>query len=362
MRGFKKLAAWTAAFLISTGFGLASDEAQASRYDNISVDIRSTPGTYFAYDTTTQFTFYLKNETSSTYINNGRLKASLSAGTFSDSFPVIDPTGKYNCTVSTDRTAIDCAITAAPLEIVVFPLNARMPLRSSSNPVTSVTLNWNVRFGNGDSENFIVSGVTPGANPVTLSSSSATQAEGAAITDPAFVYTGGNNNVPNSNAQSPDPKTAAATFDPKTGVFVLATIKEYETASDPRCTTNSIHCAEFKIEKKIGTADDGTLILDKAVFPDDLDEKLVFVLRIDSTEVIGKNISQSFLRYYPDGSTTDFVPLLECEKRAPLPDDKPCVAKKFVWTKGAAQKVDPELAGDWQYELWSNRNGFVAIF
>ena len=351
MRGLEKFGGWAAGLLIAVGCGVASTDAQAVRYDNIEVKVTPStpnlspgkPGTY---------TFYVANYTNGT-INNIRFRAYLSAGA---SFAENNPIGAGTPAACTRVTLqeIDCSISGGIVSsgFSTFDFAFTAPASGST-----VSLSWNVRFGQGEATNYIVS--TPGVNPADISLIADTTTEVKAYVPPSGdnVYTG--TAIPSGT----DPFTVGIIVDPAANKVVTAGIVEKQ------CSQPTRKCAQLEVLRK-ETLSDGSLVFYRAEYTGDaattdLDKRLVIVLRFGALAVAGQSLSQLNIFYTPDPTEDNPSPtpiqLLACPKRepnfVPTVGDPPCVASKLEFTKKTAP--DPSLIGVVQAELWAAKNGYV---
>ncbi|HVG05902.1 MAG TPA: hypothetical protein VM937_13270 [Burkholderiaceae bacterium] len=352
MRWGKRVTVYGAGLFIAAGFGLAPFEAQAVRSDNIEVKVTSSTSS-LSLGKPGAFTFYIANQTNGT-INSVRFRATLSAGEFAESNP-INSGAPASCT-RVDPQNIDCSVGGGIANFGYTTFDFAFTAPASG---TQVILNWNVRFGQGHSENFIRTGSTPGAEPTTVSliADSTTKAEAyiPAAGGPSDLFTG--TAIPGTD----DPFTVKMVVDPTANKVITGRIDESVTCLQP-----THKCVKLNVLRK-ETQSNGELLFFPAAFTGnptttDLDEKLVFVLRLAASEVAGKSINHVSLFYIADGSTVP-IEIPACPKRkpayVPAVEDPPCLARKIEYTKRTAPVQG--LIGGWEFEFWAAKNGFIDV-
>lgn len=350
MRGIEKIGLWTAGVLIAVAGGLASSDAQAVRYDNIEVTVTPTP-TEVSYGAPGSYNFYIQNGTNGT-INNVRFRATLSAGEFALANPI--GSGAAASCVRVDPQNLDCALTGSLGSFAFSSFDFAFTAPASG---IAVSLSWNVRFGQGTATNFISNANSPVANPpdVALISDNTTRASAYIPPDGFNLFTG--TALPSVGDQF----TVGVLINPaNTDIVITGAINE----SAAPCSLR--RCAQLNVVKKApGQPDQLAIYADDA--STDLSSKLVIILRVDASELKGKNIRQTTLFYTPDPDPLTphiipgAVPVGPCGSLDPsfVPGTVPCIAKKIEYTKRNAPS--PELIGDWEFELWASRNGFVDL-
>jgi hypothetical protein len=226
---------------------------------------------------------------------------------------------------------------------------------------TSVEVEWDVRFGQGDATNFISTGASATDDfvptPVPLIGNSTSEARSYVPQTGAPLSTG-SNFVPTND----DPFAVYVYADPAINKFVTAAIKEAVPEGGRTCYfAGTFTCAQLDVLNAVSG--------ERAIYAanGDLESRLEIKLRVAAFLTKGKNISQATVWYTPDVPVGVPLPaptqLDACPKRpadyAPQPDEPPCLAKRIEYTKRTAP--DSTLIGVWEFTLYASKNGFIDL-
>lgn len=349
MRGLGSLRAYVAGFLMTAGLSLTAFDAQAIRYDNIDVVVKPTPAT-LSYGAPGSYQFYIANLTNGS-INTIRFRATLSAGEFALTNP-IGSGASATCT-RVDPQNLDCSITGGVVSYGYSTFDFAFTAPPSGGPVS---LSWNVRFGQGESTTYITGGGGSNPSDIALITNSSTEAE-------AYIPPTGFNLYTGTAVPSPgDSFTVNMLINPASNRVITGAITESPTST--ACTQQK--CVQLGVLKKITDTTNGDQTFAHAVYTEDesttdLSTKLITILRVDASELKGKRIRQATLFYTNDlGNRSQIGACASLDPSyAPGPTEPPCLARAVEYTKRTAPT--PELIGDWEFELWSSRNGFVDV-
>jgi hypothetical protein len=348
MRGWNRFESAAAGLLIAVGCGFTTSDVVATTEtrNSITATVTALPHT-FPQSAYGAYEFTLTNNSSGSF-NNGRLRATLAtagAEFLVGAAPV--ETGKATCDFLS-TTEVDCLIGNGSVAVgasITFSFQVKTPAG------TEVILHWNVRPGEGDSTSWL-----PGKEntPLSSDSTSGDTAKIATVVPPSghLVYTGDN-----YRPKIGDKHTTAVDVFPQSSTLIIAGITEGTEAEPNGVCYGARYCSQVSVETGTGQ---------KAKFDPSnpanstLAQKLTIVLRVDASEVAGLNINTTQIWYQPDEGNGFY--LLNCPKPSkptyvPTPDYSPCIQSRSVLSK----KLAADLAGDWEFVIFSLGNGMFAF-
>lgn len=289
-------------------------------------------------------------------INNVRFTGTASA-TDTDEKVLFSSVEGASCTVSTDRTAIECAIgqlkagQAAPVFAVFFQAPAKdtvspIPNGVSGSCATTDCVNFSgVTYyaeGTGGPNSVPQNSTTIwAAAPVTLGTNSPTFVKSAVQKSGGALFTG------NGAVSTGADKFTTRVVVPLAATYTTAEIQEADITA-ANCSPNFNTCFRSDITVP-GTFNSPNY--------------LTFVLRQDSSTILsGTKIESVLIQYTPTGSTQSVFVGLCANPTTPRTDGLPCIAKRTYYKNSRTPGWTLDLDGDFEWTLISTKNGSYKVF